>query len=166
MTAQEPAAQELDPQTILDALGFPDAVVRERVVGGRDTALWRVEREGMAYALRVFRPEQAPVCRREVVVMEEAASAGLPVPRVYAEGVWRDRPALLLEWCSGRTLESEILTRPWRIQTLSREFGRMLARLHAIPAPAALCVPTLDWIEWAGDEESALQERLRATASK
>lgn len=64
MTAQEQPARELDPQAILVALGLPDAAVRERVQGGRDTALWRVERAGAEYALRVFRPEQVSVCRR------------------------------------------------------------------------------------------------------
>lgn len=97
--------------------------------------------------------------------MEAAARAGLPVPRVHAEGVWCDRPTLLLEWGPGRTLEAELLSHPWRIRALSREFGRMLARLHAVPPPEMLRVPTLDWIKWAGEVESALQERLRATAS-
>jgi aminoglycoside phosphotransferase (APT) family kinase protein len=154
--------EELDPQAILAALDHPDAIVRERVQGGRDTALWRVEQEDTTYALRVFRPEQAPVSHREVVVMDAAAQAGIPVPRVHAEGVWCSRPALLLSWCPGKTLEAELFSHPWRIGRLGRAFGRTLAQIHAVPAPEALHASSLDWIASLGTEEQALQSRLRA----
>ena len=52
---------QLDPFAVLDALGVSGVTSATPVAGGSDTALWRVERGGEVYALRVFRPEQAAV---------------------------------------------------------------------------------------------------------
>jgi aminoglycoside phosphotransferase (APT) family kinase protein len=155
---------DLDPIAILAALGVTDAASAERVYGGWDTVIWRVERAGDTYALRVFRAEQAETCRREVVAMRAAAASGLPVPEVHAEGKWRDRPALLLSWCPGRSLRDEAFARPWRAWTLGREFGRTLARLHTVPLPEPLIAESEEWITLAGPDEEPLQARLRALA--
>lgn len=94
-------ATDLDPRAILAALGVAEGMTAlAPVAGGWDTAIWRVERGGRAYALRVFRPEQARVARREAIVMR-AGLPGVPIPAVRAEGVWHDRPALLIDWCPG-----------------------------------------------------------------
>jgi aminoglycoside phosphotransferase (APT) family kinase protein len=129
-----------------------------------DTAIWRVEAGGQTFALRLFRPEQANSCRREIAAMRAAAEAGIAVPRVHAEGVWRDRPAMLLGWVPGRTLTAEIQARPWRLWPLAVAFGRMQARVHAVAAPPLLG-PTPDaWLRWLGPEQPALADRLRALA--
>ena len=159
------STSEPDPRAILAALGVEDAAAVERVSGGWDTAIWRVERGDERFALRVFRPEQAAMARREAAVMRAAASAGLPVPRVHAEGAWRDRPALLLAWCAGRPLVDELRARPWRVWTLGDAFGRMQARIHAVHAPDALRGRPGAWIDWAGPAEEPLRSRLQAVAS-
>jgi aminoglycoside phosphotransferase (APT) family kinase protein len=153
---------DLDPAAILGALGWGDAAVVERVTGGWDTALWRVERDGAGYALRVFRPEQADTCRREAAVIEAASAAGLPVPSVHAVGTWRDRPAQLLAWCPGRTVLAEFAAHPWRTWSLGVLLGRTQAAIHATPAPAILRDGVRAWPAWAGPDEGPLQERLRA----
>lgn len=153
---------ELNPLCILTALSVTDAVAVERIHGGMDTAVWRVERAGGVAALRVFRPEQAETAGREVVAIRAAASHGLPVPAVQAEGTWRDRPALLLDWREGRTLVPEVMARPELAEASAQAFGRMQARIHATPAPEKWRHHADEWLTWAGPAEVALQDRLRA----
>jgi aminoglycoside phosphotransferase (APT) family kinase protein len=151
----------LDPALVLVSLGIADATAITAVRGGYDTAIWRVERPGGADALRVFRPTQADGFRRELLAMQVARSGGIPVPEVRATGVWRERPVMLLSWLPGRSLAQELLAHPRRLWTLGVQFGRMQADIHAVPATVAVPLAGADWIELAGPEESALQERLR-----
>ncbi len=156
---------ELDPMAILAALRVSDATAAVSVPGGWDTSIWRVERAGEAYALRVFSAGEEETCRREVEVMRAAAAGGIPVPTVHAEGLWRDRAAMLLSWCPGRPVRHQAGAPPGRIWGLGAAFGRMQARIHSLPAPAILCrSEERDWIDWAGPEEERLKERLRAVA--
>src|SRR5207249_2808145 len=115
-----------------------------------DTVIWRVERAGGVSALRLFRAEQGETCAREVAAMRAAAAAGLPIPTLQAEGMWKGRPALLLSWVTGRPLTHELRSQPWRAVPLGLAFGRMHARIHSVPAPAFLRQEPHDWIEWAG----------------
>jgi aminoglycoside phosphotransferase (APT) family kinase protein len=59
----------------------------------------------------------------------------VPVPDVYAEGSWHDRPALLLAWCAGTTLLSAVRAQPWRVWQLGVAMGRIHAQIHAAPIP-------------------------------
>jgi aminoglycoside phosphotransferase (APT) family kinase protein len=158
------ATARLDPMAILAALGVTGPATAAPVHGGFDTAIWRVEHGGARYALRVFRPEQAPACQREVAAMRAAAGGGIPVPAVHAEGVWHDRPALVLDWLPGRTLAQELRARPWRLWPLALAFGRMHARIHAVAAPAVLHESVAPWMTWAGPVEEPLRARLEALA--
>src|SRR4029077_14669344 len=92
-----------DPLAILSALGEPAPDQLTPVSGVWDTALWRVDSRGRSFALRVFREDQIQICQREALVMRTVREAGLPVPGVCAQGIREGRPALLLEWCRGRT---------------------------------------------------------------
>src|SRR5258708_36143290 len=109
---------EIDPLAVLAALGVDDGEVIAPLAGGVDTALWRIERQGVASVLRVFRAEQIGTCRREVSALRAAAQGGIPVPRVHAQGLWQDRPALLLSWCPGRQVWAELRDQPWRVWQL------------------------------------------------
>jgi aminoglycoside phosphotransferase (APT) family kinase protein len=154
--------ESLDPRAILASLGLSGASEITPISGGADTAIWRVVHGRQSYALRVFRPEQAAVSEREVIVMRAAQAGGLPVPAVHAAGSWRDRPALLLGWCAGEPLLHALARRPWRIWRLGAAFGRMQAAIHAIAPEAHPQLEPAAWIGWAGAGETALQERLRA----
>jgi aminoglycoside phosphotransferase (APT) family kinase protein len=153
-------SEPLDPLAVLDALGVRDATAVTPVRGGFDTAIWRVERPGGACALRVFRPEQAPVCLLEAAALQAAGAAGVPVPRVLLSGAWRDRPAVLISWCPGRPLADELKTRPWRAWALGAALGRTQAAIHAVPVPAALQRTTLSWLDRAPTAGAALRARL------
>ena len=155
----------LDPRAILAALGVADGVgAITAVSGGMDTTIWRVERDGRPYALRVFRPEQAAVARREAAIMA-ADIAGVPIPAVCAAGAWHDRPALLIDWCAGRTLLDAVRAAPRDALALARLFGGIQARLHAATPPAALIAEDRSWIAWAGGSASELTAHLRAVAA-
>lgn len=155
---------DVDPVAVLAALGVDGAARMERVTGGTDTAIWRVERDGAIYALRVFRAEQARMREREVLAMQSAHAAGLPVPAIHASGFWQDRPALLLSWLTGRPLPDALKAQPWRFWSLAQAFGRMQARIHQVEAPAAFLKEPDAWMSWAGPVAPTLSARLRTLA--
>jgi len=110
----------------------------------------------------VFRPDQALACRREVLAMRAAADGGVPVPDVCADGVWQDRPALLLSWCAGQPVLHALRDRPQDGEPLGTAFGAMQARLHRVAAPGALRQDGDRWIDWADPDEAPLKARLHA----
>lgn len=157
---------ELDPQAILDTLGYGEGVLGiTPVTGGADTAIWRVERPEGCYALRVFRAAQARDCAREAAVLG-ADLPGVPRPHLYATGVWRDRPAMLIGWCPGVMLFEAFLAAPQRLPALAAEFGRVQARLHAAPVPEALAAQSRHWVDWQGSGGGPLGTHLRAITSR
>src|SRR5919112_1344549 len=148
--------EQLNPNAILASLGFEHPGNIEGVSGGKDTAIFRVELGGELHALRVFRPGEDGVARREAQVMRAAGEGGVPIPRVCAEGRWRDRAALLLSWCPGRPMAEELAARPWRAWPLGVLFGRCQAAIYGSPSPEALRAAGRAWIDWAGPGEEAL----------
>lgn len=155
--------ERLDPTAILAALGIPAPTSATPVLGGVDTAIWRIERADGDAALRVFRPDQTATCRREMAAMRAAAEIGVPVPRVLAQGITGGRPVLLLSWMPGRPLIDKLAAHPTGAWSLGRAFGRMQAMIHTAPVPALLRTHPVSWIEWAEPDE-ALRARLRAAA--
>ena len=156
---------DLDPQAILAALGVAGGVTAlAPVSGGRDTAIWRVERDGQRYALRVFPPGRLGDARREAAVMR-AGISGVPIPAVRAEGVWHDRAALLIDWCQGQILLDALRATPRDSWALAHLFGATQAHLHAATPPALLLAEERSWLGWAGGGGAALTERLRAVAA-
>jgi aminoglycoside phosphotransferase (APT) family kinase protein len=148
----------LDPQAILTALGHPNARVVAPVGGGRDAAIWCVAEGDDAYALRVFPPGRVESTRREVAAMRAAVAGGIPAPAVQAFEVWHGHAALLLAWCPGHPLLTELQARPWRVYALGHMAGACLARIHRIQAPADLC----PWAESTGIGGDVLAHRLAA----
>jgi aminoglycoside phosphotransferase (APT) family kinase protein len=157
-----------DPHAILAELGVTDVTRVTPVSGGWDTSLYRVELARSAYALRVFRPEQSTTCQREASVMRTLAAAGLPVPDIRAEGTARGRPALLIDWCAGRTVLAEVRATPWRVWSLGAQMGNTLARIHSFQVSDALADSLPDWTPRVEDAlpslvvEAVSQKRRRA----
>ncbi|HLH74152.1 MAG TPA: phosphotransferase [Chloroflexota bacterium] len=156
----------LDPIAILQTLGITDVVKITSVTGGWDTTLWRIERPGSIYALRVFPTGRERNAEREAAVMRSALAAGVPVPKIDAEGIWNGHAALLLTWCAGHTLAQAALNHPWELLALGVAFGRAQAKLNAVPAPAILWSDPERWITRAGPDEMALAARLRAETDR
>lgn len=157
----------LDPAAILAHLGVVGVADIVAITEGADTALWRVRHVGGVSALRVLRAEQTAVAAREAAAMGAAAAGGIPVPRIERFGTWPDvsgaeRPVFLLEWLFGFTVLAALLGRPWRAEAIGRRFGRVQARIHALPAPPALRTIPGRWLSLVETEEPALVARLRA----
>lgn len=141
------AAPAPDPSAVLAALGVHGATFVEPATGGFDTAVWRVILQDRPHALRLFRPGQNTRCAHECAAMATAVAHGIPAPSVQVVGAYHDRPALLSDWCPGRTLLAELVARPERAAMLGRLFGQTQAAIHAIPAPPVL---PADWRDAAG----------------
>lgn len=159
-----PHEPTLDPVDILATLRISSVRAITPVHGGTDTAIWRVEHGSTISALRVFRAEQAETYRREIVAMQAAHQARVPVPVIHASGVWHERPVLLLSWCPGITLRDAIRRQPWRVWSLGMTFGRTQALIHQIPARAEWPNQRTDWIGWAGPNEHQLRAALQQLA--
>ena len=67
--------------------------------------------------------------------MRIVGTHGVPVPGITAHGIWGDRPAVLMEWCEGRTVLDEVLAQPELIEPLGLSMGRLQARLHTLSVP-------------------------------
>jgi aminoglycoside phosphotransferase (APT) family kinase protein len=150
----------LDPLDILATLGIHAPQAVERVTGGMTTMIWRVEHAQHTYALRVFTPMLARRFEDELKAMEHARAGNIPVPEVYATGMYEDHPVMLLQWCQGRPLAQALQAQPWRAWSWGKQFGQMQAAMHAVAYPAD--DEAEDWISWAGPREDAMHARLRA----
>jgi aminoglycoside phosphotransferase (APT) family kinase protein len=154
------ATTSFDPRVILADLGVHAVAQVERVHGGMDAAIWRVESERGRFALRLMRPEQVERSRLEVAAMRAARAAGVRTPQVIDLELWHGRPAMLLDWLPGSALIHALEAHPLHLWSLGVQFGRMQAAIHATPAPSELRQDESSWIRWARDESIA--ERLRA----
>ena len=152
---------ELDPITILSALGIFGVTSAVSISGGWDTTIWKIERGADAYALRLFRPGQEKAARREAETMRAASSAGVTVPEIHAQGVWQDRAVMLLSWSAGRTLMDEMRARPWAIRRLGFLFGQHQATLHHTPYSLEEADERA-WITRFAAVDDALRDRLLA----
>lgn len=154
---------EPDPIAILAKLGINGATSVTSVSGGWETTIWKVELATEAYALRLLRPGEATMAHREAQTMQAASSAGAATPEIHVQGVWQDRPVMLLSWCAGRTLMDEMRARPWAIRRLGHAFGQQQARLNQTPF-ALDDVEDDGWITRFSSVDDRLRERLRAAA--
>jgi aminoglycoside phosphotransferase (APT) family kinase protein len=161
------SATSVDPHDVLRSLGYDETGEPERVLGGWDTLLWRFTTpDGGVHALRVYHQSYGPeAARRERIALEACARAELPAPRVERMGTFAALPVLVLTWCPGRTLLSEIERRPWQVWRLGRLFGQIQARIHAAPPPTELAdgMPE-EWIDRVLDEHRPLAEAVRRLA--
>jgi aminoglycoside phosphotransferase (APT) family kinase protein len=151
----------LDPHATLAALGVHATAHCTPVFGGWDAAIWRVDvpDRGQTYALRVFSAGNVSLCEREARAMRVAATAA-PVPRIHALGVWRARPAMLMDWVAGRTAAEALRAEPATARRLGVACGRAQAALHRARVPAQW--RDAGWLALAGPEQTQLCERLGA----
>lgn len=164
------SASELDPRVILESLGIDEISSIDPVSGGYDAALWRVEHGPgeLVSALRVLPAGREFSARLEVAAMRLAATGGVPVPAIRAEGSWRGWPAQLMAWCPSTALGNALESAPDEAEALGLRFGETQGRIHAIEVPddPSATVLERDWIARIGSSEVALQARLRAQPSR
>jgi aminoglycoside phosphotransferase (APT) family kinase protein len=151
---------QIDLQHVLVDLDIPDATLISSESRATDTRVWKVRQGENTLAIRVFRPEQRRVMELETSCMRLAREHGLPVPRIYRTGlVDQQFPAMAIEWIEGSILADELLATPIRANRLGVEAGRVLARIHEIPATQA--DETTGWIERGVVDDFALETLLR-----
>lgn len=159
-----------DPRDLLARFGIVDARAVTRIPGGfGDSAIWRVETHespSRTLALRLFGVGDGRGVEREAAAMRTARHGGVPVPAVLGIEVGGARPAMLMEWCSGRTMLEELLTRPDRAWALGAQLGNVHGRLHICDPDPVLRERGVDWISWMGTGEPALQERLHQAGER
>jgi aminoglycoside phosphotransferase (APT) family kinase protein len=151
----------IDPLEPLAALGIQRVTGVQSISGGMDTLIWRVDTWYGRYALRLFRPDQQHQCMNEVRAMRIAGGLGVPVPAVTAHGMWGDRPAMVMQWCYGRTVLDEVSAHPELIEPIGASMGRLQARMHAVSAPQEFREDHAAWLNMAGSNEAELRKRLR-----
>lgn len=139
------STSDIDVSAIIASLKIGPVTSVAPVTGGADSAIWRVEHDRTVSALRVLRPEQAPVVALEQIAMQ-AASGALPVPEIRATTTWSGRPVMLIEWVRGETL----LQATTRDLHHSVKWGRLLgsaqAKLHEIPGPSGVPSAQESWL--------------------
>src|SRR3954469_16715565 len=74
----------------------------------------------------------------EHAALAAALAAGVPVPAVFERVDVEGRPGLVVERLGTGNLLLEIGARPWRVFAISRELGRLHARIHEVTAPSSL----------------------------
>ncbi|MDO8616309.1 MAG: phosphotransferase [Dehalococcoidia bacterium] len=154
---------QIDPRQALAALGYAETSEPLRIRGGWDTLIWRFQTpDGRRHALRLyFLPGREEMLWRERLALQACAAAGLPAPRVEGAGVFQDLPALVLSWCPGAPILSYVEKKPWLLLRLSRLFGQMQARFHAITPPPELAAGAPgDWLARTTPEYAELAGRL------
>ncbi len=153
-----------DPLDLLAQLGIHDPRAVTRIPGGfGDSAIWRVEPsepDSRVLALRLFGPGDERGFQREAMAMRAARNGDVPIPAVLGAEIVAGRPVMLLEWCPGRTMMEDLLTRPERAWALGTLLGNVHGRLHTCDPDPDLRTHGTDWISWMGTGEPALQERL------
>ena len=153
-----------DPHELLTQFGIVDPRAVTRIPGGfGDSAIWRVETsepDSQILALRLFGAGDERGFHREAAAMRAARPGGCPIPAVLGAEIVTGRPVMLLEWCPGRTMMEEVLTRPERAWALGSQLGDVHGRLHTCDPDPDLQERGVDWISWMGTGEPALQERL------
>lgn len=159
--AHIPLSPEFDD--LLCQLGQPLPLDAVLVTGGADTRIWRVTLPDGDFALRLMRPEQRQAALRERAAMDAARAAGLPAPGVRAAAEVAGHPVLLLDWLPGETVREALIRSPHRAGAIGKAFGEMQARLHQVPAPAAMMRADYTWIDWA-DPDPILRQCLDAAA--
>ncbi len=140
---------QIDPRQALTALGYAEVSEPQRVKGGWDTLLWRFSTpDGREHSLRVYHlPSRQEIARRERIALKRCAEAGLPAPRVEKVGEVEGLPAMVMSWCPGVSMMSDLEKKPWTLWRLGRLFGRAQAKLHAVEPPAEFVATAAD--EWA-----------------
>lgn len=153
---------DIDPAQVVRALGLDNVQRIDPVSGGSDTLIWRLETSIEVYALRLFRLNQSKVAQREVAAMTAARAQGLSVPSIVRQGVWGDRPAMVISWMPGQTLRAALMDHPEEARAFGEAFGQEQARIHQCSASALLGESDLRWLDIPGVDRNIIEQVRRA----
>lgn len=146
------------PEQLADALkgvlGATSIDGLRRLTGGASRATWSFQADGRALILRMDPPgATSGGLAREADLLRGAASVGVPVPEVIANGDGADgigSPFIVMNHVDGETIARRILREDEfaNARTLmARQCGEILANIHQIPLDAAPGLPDDDPLE-------------------
>lgn len=124
-----------DPGRVADALerlGFEPRSVPVLVANGWESHVFRCDTAAGILAVRVLSGDADIRARREAEIMAAVGRLGYPVPAVHASTTVSDRPALVMDFVEGVTLEHS----GWPNQRVAETCVELMRRLHALHAPA------------------------------
>lgn len=103
---------------------------------------------GESYLLRIAPPERISRMELQRYWMCQAARLDIPMSRVFEDGVCSDGPYMIQNWIEGQDAESLLPSMSLEQQyAYGLEAGRILRKMHTIPAPAESVKP---WDEYFG----------------
>ncbi|MFD2630169.1 phosphotransferase family protein [Oceanobacillus kapialis] len=144
-------------EKILNQLNLGNISLYEKVTGGRDSVVFKVQNiNGKTYAIRILPKERVEQFRQEAQLMEVATNNGIPVPAVQEVKVVDDHAVMIMNWGKGRTVLEELLASPENAIKLGRNFGRMQRRLHDV-MPSHL--GQSKWLEPQNKQEKELYKK-------
>jgi aminoglycoside phosphotransferase (APT) family kinase protein len=159
--ADHPALEEA-----LRSLGLEDAVLESSETRATDAMVWRVRYQENSLAIRVLRPDQAPVVEIESTATRQARSAGVPAPQIVSTATTsQGQPVMATDWLNGDTVGDALLRNPRLARRIGFECGEVLARIHGIPHPV---IPdgAANWIQRAPAAEQGLRTLLESTSAR
>ncbi len=91
---------------------------------------------GETYLLRIAPPERIGRLSSQYLRMREVAKLGIPMSLSLEEGICAEGPYLIQSWIDGEDVESLLPTLSQEQQyAYGLEAGRILKKIHSIPAP-------------------------------
>jgi aminoglycoside phosphotransferase (APT) family kinase protein len=152
---------------ILKELGVNSFKSYEKIIGGRDSSVWRVNGlDGVTYALRVIPKNRHHQFMQEKNVIKLAGDNGIPVPKVYSVKLVGEYSVMLMEWVSGHTVLSELLERPDNVRRIGIQFGKVQAAIHSISLEKTEESIAQDWLQPKTSDENEILELISLDASK
>lgn len=144
-----------DPGGVADALerlGFETLSVPVLAANGWESHVFRCDTTAGTLAVRVLSADAEIRARREAEIMDAVGKLGYPVPAVHASTTVFDRPALVMDFVDGSTLEQT----GWPNRRVAETCVELMRRLHALDSP-----PDGDPAGWLREGTDRVVERFR-----
>lgn len=116
----------------LERLGFEPRSVPVLAANGWESHVFRCDTTAGILAVRVLSGDADIRARREAEIMDSVGKLGYPVPTVHASTTVLDRPALVMDFVDGVTLQHS----GWANQRVAATCVELMHRLHALDAPS------------------------------
>lgn len=135
----------------LDRMGIASRSVPVLAANGWESHVFRCDTTSGLLAVRVLSGSAQVRAAREAEIMRSLMVAGYPVPAVHGSTVVGDRPAVVMDFIDGPTLENS----DWPNQRVAATCIDLMHRLHDLDAPSVR-----DPAEWLRDWTMRVSEFL------
>jgi len=154
-------------ENILKELSINSFISYEKIIGGRDSSVWKVRvSDEVTYALRLMSKQRNQQFLVEKKIIQLAEDKGIPVPKVYSVKIVDEYSVMLMEWVSGHTVFSEIYEHPENARRIGNQFGKVQAAIHTISLPKTLAIYSEEWLSPHTTDENEILDIIFAMGSK